>query len=126
MKKFLALAIAGFALSGLFAQLMSGEIDPITKLFWDSSYKAADESPFPRLILRENPVGDVLKLGFSIPVYGNAEIKIFDMHGRLVLLKRMDLRGKSLDVDVNTLHPGVYVIRVAIGPFGRTGVFLKK
>ena len=126
MKRYFALILAGFALSGLFAQLLSGEVDPITKVFWDSSYKASDESPFPRLILRENPVGNVLKLGFSIPVYGNAEIKIFDMHGRLVLLRRTDLRGNSLDVDVASLGPGVYVIRVAIGPFGRTGVFLKK
>ncbi|MEI6682732.1 MAG: T9SS type A sorting domain-containing protein [Bacteroidota bacterium] len=70
----------------------------------------------PLVLLSPNPAKDVLNISFSSAsetVPGNLVVKVYDIHARE--LAEIALAGRDTQLDVVSLHPGVYCLRVVSG-----------
>ncbi len=122
------LLISSIIILVLTSSLFGASGDKLSEVFWGKRF-ASDlraHRPSPSVILRENPVGNYLKLKFSIPIYGGATIKIYDVHGSLVMDRKVEVVAGNIYFNVSRLKSGVYLFKVTAGPFTRTGVFLKR
>jgi hypothetical protein len=75
------------------------------------------------LILYPNPVMDVLTAEF--PVSANAIIKISDMNGQIVLQETPGSDGDFIDINIQDLAPGMYMLTIYDGNALSSATFMK-
>jgi hypothetical protein len=59
-----------------------------------------------------NPAVDGLRVTFSLPAAAPAKLSVYDISGRVMLAQRFDRPG-SQTVELGTIAPGVYIVRLS-------------
>jgi hypothetical protein len=90
------------------------------------SFLSAGDQEMPSLLqVYPNPATDRINLVFDYT--GGSEINIFDMTGRIVYSRPMDVFGfTSLSLDISSLKPGIFFIQVQTGDQSNTMRFIKE
>ena len=89
---------------------------------------AADQSQKLGVELFPNPVRDVLNIMVQPPGKTQAVISLSGLDGRMVLERQMQLQGgyQLLPIDVSSLAPGFYLVRVRAGELLWTGKVVRE
>jgi hypothetical protein len=78
--------------------------------------------PPPAFTLRPNPARDVLRVDFGLRG-GRGRAEVCDLLGRRLIERR--LSGEAvMPLDVSSLRPGAYILRIADGGTVRTKIFV--
>jgi hypothetical protein len=76
------------------------------------------------LLIYPNPANDQITLNFGLPI-GKAEISVFDIQGRLMISKSVASKV-IVNIDLDKLGSGIYIIRVASENHLMNSKFMKK
>jgi hypothetical protein len=79
-------------------------------------------SPYGIVSVYPNPVRDFLNVEFSETTNETRSLQIFDLSGKLCLMKRLDPGAQTLNIPID-LSPGVYFMKVVSG---NIAIFNKK
>jgi hypothetical protein len=83
---------------------------------------AVANTPPPAFTLRPNPARDVLRVDFGLRG-GRGRAEVCDLLGRRLIERR--LSGEAvMPLDVSSLRPGAYMLRIADGGAVRTKIFV--
>ena len=65
-----------------------------------------------------NPVGDIVKIDYDVPVTGRTAILLYDVSGRMVrriIDADCNAGAASIELDTRQLAPGLYYCRISVG-----------
>lgn len=73
----------------------------------------------------QNPASDMLKIELSEALSQKPETKVFDLMGKLISTRNFDAYQKYIELPINDLHPGIYVLSVSSGRKVAASKFVK-
>tara|TARA_R110001592_G_scaffold262565_2_gene527804 strand:- start:13555 stop:15393 length:1839 start_codon:yes stop_codon:yes gene_type:complete len=79
-----------------------------------------------QISLYPNPSSDRLYFDLEDPAADQITVSVQNLLGQTVLEKSMDTKNAALFINVNTLSPGVYMLKMKDGSKSYTGRFIKK
>ncbi len=90
-----------------------GESQPTEKLCFDQLIVNTGEmfSDENTIFVYPNPATDKINIGFRDMPKGELTVSVFDLSGKMLLLRRMEIEDKTFILNINELGAGVYILK---------------
>lgn len=94
---------------------------PSTALTYDASL-SYNELDFNKLsiVVAPNPASDLIKIQAGSLVEKDLKVELIDITGKLIKSTKINAGQTYADFDIQTLHSGVYFVKVSNGDFSKT------
>jgi hypothetical protein len=83
------------------------------KIVFSTTTMGTDDFGLEGISVYPNPASDILNIGLEQNIGRFDTVKMFDISGRLVINKSLSSQLQQVELDVNTLSSGVYVLQVS-------------